>query len=99
MQKNMRIEIGIVLYPDAQMVTVLGLTAMFALVEKIAVRHGNDDGPALRLTHWQWNHAKQSLARVYDSLPSETGTPTVLILPPGVYHRWFNAGQRAIADG
>ena len=106
MQKKKQIEIGIVLYPHAQMATVLGLTDLFALADKIANRHGSDAGPMLRLTHWQWDDSEKSLARVYDSVPSETGTPAVLILPPSLeepisaqaaapYRDWLIARHKA----
>jgi len=106
MQKNKQIEIGIVLYPRAQMATVLGLTDLFALADKIATRHGSGAEPMLRLTHWQWDGSEQSLTRVYDSLPSETGTPAVLILPPSLeepisaqaaapYRDWLIARHKA----
>ncbi|ETF01987.1 AraC family transcriptional regulator [Advenella kashmirensis W13003] len=106
MRKNMQIEIGIVLYPHAQMATILGLTDLFALADKIAIRHGSGAEPMLRLTHWQWDGSEKSLARVYDSLPSETGTPAVLILPPSLeepisaqaaapYRDWLIARHKA----
>lgn len=106
MQNNRQIEIGIVLYPNAQMATVLGLTDMFALAGKIAARNDTGTAPALRLTHWQWLESKQCMARVYDSLPAETGTPVVLILPPSLeepisaqaavpYRDWLIAEHKA----
>lgn len=84
MQKNERIEIGVLLYPNAQMAAVLGLTDLFALAEQIAARHGLKDVPALRLSHWQLRESEHAPTRVYDSLPSEGGSPKVLILPPSL---------------
>ncbi|RIA47158.1 transcriptional regulator GlxA family with amidase domain [Hephaestia caeni] len=78
--------IGIMLYPDAQMSAVLGLTDLFALADRIA-REANADAPRLRLRHLQARGAASPVA-VFDSdAPAETSEQTrcdVLILPPSL---------------
>ncbi len=84
MQKSGPVEIGIVLYQNAQMAAVLGLTDLFALANRIAAQHGKTDLPPLRLTHWQWKEPGHGPTRIYDSQPSVSGSPNVLILPPSL---------------
>lgn len=83
-QKKPPIEIGIVLYPDAQMAAVLGLTDLFVLAQQLAARHGNENMPMLRVSHWQLKDAQHPPVRVFDSLPANRGSPEVLILPPSL---------------
>lgn len=78
------IEIGIVLYPHAQMAAVLGLTDLFLLAQQMANRQGKELLPELRVSHWQRNATGNAPVRVYDSQPSANETPTVLILPPSL---------------
>ena len=84
MQKNPLIEIGIVLYPNAQMAAVLGLTDLFVLAQQMAARHDNENMPRLRVSHWQLEDTEHAPVRVYDSLPSRSDSPDVLILPPSL---------------
>ncbi|MCK9510298.1 MAG: GlxA family transcriptional regulator [Pigmentiphaga sp.] len=84
MPKNPPIEIGIVLYPNAQMAAVLGLTDLLVLAQQLAARHGEVHVPTLRISHWELQDAQREPVRVYDSLPSKSGCPEVLILPPSL---------------
>ncbi|WP_269494876.1 GlxA family transcriptional regulator [Castellaniella sp. S9] len=84
MHKKPPIEIGIVLYPNAQMAAVLGLTDLFVLAQQLAARHGNENMARVRVSHWQLKDAEHPPVRVYDSLPAKSGSPEVLILPPSL---------------
>jgi transcriptional regulator GlxA family with amidase domain len=46
-------EIGIVIYPGAQLAAVHGLTDLFAIADRLATARSGGKGPALRVTHWQ----------------------------------------------
>ena len=46
-------EIGILLYPRAQMSAVLGLTDLFAVANRLSAEHGGGNPRELRISHWQ----------------------------------------------
>jgi len=47
------IEIGLVLYSGAQQASVLGLTDLFCIANRIAASLHEQAEPLLRVTHWQ----------------------------------------------
>lgn len=78
-------EIGIVLYPGAQMAAVLGLTDLFAVADRQAREKRRDQNtPLLRASHWQRPAQEEAPLRVFDTMPGAAGMPTVLILPPAL---------------
>ena len=78
-------EIGIVVYPGAQLAAVLGLTDLFGIAERFAREKREDrDSPLLRISQWQRSGEAGSPIRVFDTLPGAAGTPSVLILPPAL---------------
>jgi len=78
------IEIGILLYPAAQLATVLGLTDLFVFAQRIASERGATDTPTLRISQWQMQSPHESPVRIQDSLPGTNTRPAVLILPPSL---------------
>lgn len=76
-----RKEIGIVLYPGAQLAAVHGLTDLFGIAGRFAAKIGRDGGTSLVVSHWSL--ADGEISCVYRSEPS-TGPsrPAILILPP-----------------
>lgn len=78
------IEIGLVLYPGAQLAAVLGLTDLFGLADGIAARYGKRDSNALRISHWQTDAAGKAPVRIFDTAPDDVSTLAVVILPPGL---------------
>lgn len=84
MEKDLPIEIGIVLYPHVQMAAVLGITDLFALAQKIAAQHNQDNVPMMRVSHWALKAPKSAPVRVYDSMPSTQSALQMLILPPSL---------------
>ena len=77
------IEIGLVLYPGAQLAAVLGMSDLFDFASRTAARRVGHNTPALRVSHWQ-PQDKGPPVRVFDSAPSPEGTPAVLVLPPSL---------------
>jgi transcriptional regulator GlxA family with amidase domain len=76
-------ELGVLIYPGAQLAAVHGLTDLFGVADRIAVEHQAAQLPRLRVSHWQVESG-QSPVRVYDSHPAiETGLLAVLI-PPSI---------------
>ncbi|HAQ25142.1 GlxA family transcriptional regulator [Stutzerimonas nitrititolerans] len=99
------IEIGILLYPAAQLATVLGLTDLFVFAQRIASERGATDTPTLRISQWQMQSSHESPVRIQDSLPGTNTRPAVLILPPSLeepiatsaaapYREWLQAQHR-----
>lgn len=106
MRENTIIEIGILLYPGAQMAAVLGLTDLFAFAQRIASERAAPGMPALRVSHWQRQAGAGAPVRVWDSLPEAASTPRVLVLPPSLeepiapdaaapYRDWLRAQHAA----
>jgi transcriptional regulator GlxA family with amidase domain len=85
MAKGGPIEIGLVLYPRAQMAAVLGMTDLFNYADNLArQRHQNPELPLLRVSHWRKEDREKAPVRVFDTAPNAEGAPTVLILPPAL---------------
>jgi transcriptional regulator GlxA family with amidase domain len=74
-----RSEIGLLIYPGAQLAAVHGLTDLFAIAERFA------DGPAtapLRVTHWRAGPETTAVTCVYDSSPDRPPPrPDILVVP------------------
>lgn len=73
-------EIGIVIYPGAQMAAVHGLTDLFLIANRFSAKTGRDGDAPLRVTHWSFGDGKISC--VYHSDSSAAPRPGILILPP-----------------
>jgi transcriptional regulator GlxA family with amidase domain len=69
-------EIGIVLYPGAQLAAVHGLTDLFAIAGRLAAPGG------LRTTHWQLDPDAGTMACAFDTAPAREPRPDALIVPP-----------------
>ncbi|TIT47244.1 MAG: GlxA family transcriptional regulator, partial [Mesorhizobium sp.] len=54
------VEIGLVLYPGVQEAAVLGLTDLFQLANRLAAER-SPDALRLRVSHWQWQEASQTV--------------------------------------
>src|SRR5690606_8749263 len=96
---------SILLYPAAQLATVLGLTDLFVFAQRIASERGATDTPLLRISQWQMQSPHESPVRIQDSLPGTNTRPAVLILPPSLeepiatsaaapYREWLQAQHR-----
>ncbi|BBK39212.1 AraC family transcriptional regulator [Allostella sp. ATCC 35155] len=75
-----RTEIGIVVYPGAQLAAIHGLTDLFGIASRFSA-DGRSDRPAtLRISHW--GPGEGGIACIFRSDPTATAPPRVLILPP-----------------
>ena len=80
-------EIGILLYPEAQMAAVLGLTDLFDVADRLArAKQPDRDVPLLRVSHWgvDVESPDEPPRRVLDTWPGTDGEPAVLLLPPSL---------------
>jgi transcriptional regulator GlxA family with amidase domain len=76
-------EIGIVLYPGAQLAAVHGLTDLFGIANRMAAEARLNAGRPLRITHWSPDgDGEREIRCVYRSDPSAAPQPGILILPP-----------------
>ena len=76
-------ELGVLIYPGAQMAAVHGLTDLFAVANRIAGEHQAAQLPLLRVSHWQVE-GDQPPARVYDSLPGTESHLLAVLIPPSI---------------
>ena len=77
------VEIGILLYPGAQLAAVHGLTDLFAVATRLAVDHAGAALPALRVRHWL-ERDDGTVVCGHDTHPSEENRPVALIVPPSL---------------
>lgn len=82
--KTLPIEIGLVLYPGVQSAAVLGLTDLFSVANRTALKQGGNHAPRLRISHWQPATSKGSGLRVFDSAPQAQDHLAVLVAPPSL---------------
>ncbi|VVP08478.1 GlxA family transcriptional regulator [Pseudomonas fluorescens] len=76
-------ELGVLIYPGAQMAAVHGLTDLFAVANRIAGEHQAAQLPLLRVSHWQ-AESDRPPARVYDSLPGTESHLLAVLIPPSI---------------
>ena len=88
------VEMGVLIYPGAQMAAVHGLTDLFGVANRIAAEYLSAQLPVLRVSHWQADaaHAPQ---RVFDSAPGPDGGLMALLIPPSI--AGFSEGQASPA--
>src|SRR3984957_20951523 len=78
-------EIGILLYPRAQMSAVLGLTDLFAVANRLSAEHEGANPRELRISHWQSRDSKTlELGRTFDTHQQPPQKLVGLILPPNL---------------
>jgi len=73
-------EVGIVLYPGAQLAAVHGLTDLFRIASDFSAGMGKGGPPPLRVSHWRQDG--DDISCVYSSAPATSHRPAILILPP-----------------
>ncbi|EGD11574.1 transcriptional regulator, AraC family with amidase-like domain [Xanthomonas vesicatoria ATCC 35937] len=78
------IEIGVVLYADAQQAAVLGLTDLFTVANRLAGTRGTAQGAAIRVTHWQQATPTAVPSCVFESDTHVGARLCALILPPSL---------------
>ncbi len=77
-------EIGLLIYPGAQMAAVHGLTDLFAVANRMVLEQPGANLPRLRVSHWSTAAAGTTVERVFDSQPAVTGRPVVVLIPPSL---------------
>lgn len=78
-------EIGLMIYPDALLSAVYGLSDLFMVANQMAMNHEGVTAPPIRVSHWQApEDAPDAIACVRDTLPGTPNKPVVLIAPPSL---------------
>jgi transcriptional regulator GlxA family with amidase domain len=75
-------EIGVVIYPDAQLSAVYGLTDLFRIATSFAAGREEKSPPAVRVTHWR--PGREGAVCDFDSHPGPAPSPGYLIAPPSL---------------
>lgn len=74
-------EVGIAIYPSAQLSAIHGLTDLFVLATAVARVHGSVRPGAIRVTHWQADVVSGGVARVFDTGPERNSEPSYVLVP------------------
>ncbi|SDN83930.1 GlxA family transcriptional regulator [Pseudomonas jinjuensis] len=82
--RNDTLEIGLLLYPGAQLAAVHGLTDLFGVANRMAAEHSDTPLPVLRVRHWAADAQSGEIRCVFDSHPQSAGRMSVVILPPSL---------------
>jgi transcriptional regulator GlxA family with amidase domain len=77
-------EIGILIYPEAQLAAVHGLTDIFLVANRFAAVRRLPAEPALRVSHWRQIANGKAVECVFDTIPGPYNRPAVLIAPPSL---------------
>ena len=77
------VELGLLIYPGAQMAAVHGLTDLFAVANRLAAQHSDAPWPLLRVSHWQAD-GDGAPQRVFDSHPGAVGPLLAVLIPPSI---------------
>jgi len=78
------VEIGLVVYSNAQLSAILGLTDLFSVANRAALEQGGSQATRLRISHWKPAKTFGSVVRVFDSAPQSPDHLTVLVAPPSL---------------
>jgi transcriptional regulator GlxA family with amidase domain len=76
-------ELGVLIYPGAQMAAVHGLTDLFGVANRIAAEHQAAQLPVLRVSHWRVE-GDQAPERVHDSHPGPDKALVAVMIPPSI---------------
>lgn len=79
-----RREIGIVLYPGAQVSAVLAMTDLFLVSRRFLPADDAEVRTPIRISHWKLGDGQAEPGRVFASDPGPQMQPYVLILPPSL---------------
>src|ERR1700748_643956 len=100
---NPAVEIGLVLYPGAQLATVFGLTDLFGVAGTMSRTRKGGDAPVLRVSHWRLDGDRIDAG--FDTHRGRANRPTFLIIPPTlaeqpavdapeIFCAWLREGHR-----
>lgn len=77
-------EVGLLIYPGAQMSAILAMTDLFLVSNRFSSPHATSGPTQIAVSHWRIGTEGDLPQRVYDSGTSMGIGPDVLILPPSL---------------
>ena len=77
-------EIDLLIYPEAQLSAVHGLTDLFLVANRLARERLGAEAPHLRIRHLAQDGASGAVIGVFDTDPDSAGAPDVIVLPPSL---------------
>jgi transcriptional regulator GlxA family with amidase domain len=77
-------EIGLLLYPDAQLAAVHGLTDLFRIAGDVVASREEADPAVIRVSHWRQAADGSGVECTFDSHPGGAHKPSHLIAPPSL---------------
>lgn len=77
-------EVGLLLYPGAQMSAILAMTDLFVVSNRFPAPHATSGPTRIAVSHWRIEKEGSPPQRVYNSGTSMGIGPDVLILPPSL---------------
>lgn len=76
------IEIGLMIYPGAQLAAAYGLSDLFSIANRMTLQAGGDSSIGLRISHWQL--LNNEMVCSYDSHPDSQHKLSVIIVLPSL---------------
>lgn len=81
-------EIGLLIYPGAQLAAIHGLTDLFQVANRMAAARMPAGAPSIRISHWQPAAEAMSIERVFDTHPQSADgggdRPRFIVAPPSL---------------
>ncbi len=68
-------EIGLLIYPDAQLAAVYGLTDLFRIAGDVTAASDDSDPAAIRVTHWRQADDGAGVASPMTATPARRTSP------------------------
>ena len=78
------IEIGLLIYPGAQLAAVYGLNDLFVIADKLAQGKDHVDVSRLRVSHWQPDAEAGVVSCIHDTHPGQPNRPVFMLAPPSL---------------
>jgi transcriptional regulator GlxA family with amidase domain len=82
--KGQPVEVGILVYPGAQLAAVYGLTDLFAVAKRLATARGGGTGTALRVSHFAPDVSGGAPTCSFDTDPELDHRLVAKLLPPSL---------------
>jgi len=83
-RSGLRREIGILIYPGAQLAAIHGLTDFFLMANRVVGTVGDAASPTLRISHWSPANPQGAVGLVFDTDPDRPSRPEIIIIPPSL---------------
>jgi transcriptional regulator GlxA family with amidase domain len=78
-------EIGILIYPHAQLAAVHGLTDLFSIANSLSTELGGGSSRHIRVSHWATDTSTDRIRRTFTTGSSGPSSFSALILPPSLH--------------